>query len=158
MSCSNFLYTALFSQYSFYDAQIDFTGNWSTTEGSYFDVAVNFIGSKSLRPLAFGVFGGHGSGGVGITITAHSHITLDGNWGSIAPYVANDYGLNCQAYVAIGAHVPTITGTLNDILIGANAMSWTDTPHKNTLPNQARWTGAAAAAGLDTNDYHVITL
>ncbi len=128
------------------------TGVYQVGEGSFFN-GMRLEGCRSLSYLAFGAYGGVGGAGT-IEIKHHSQIVLRGNWGLATP--ASDWGVDCQAYVAWETDVPTISGTVDDVRIGANVMGWADTPWKNTLPNQAQWTGGAAAAGADDNDFHVL--
>ena len=134
----------------FYGAEVAGIGSVGV---SYFEGGVTFAQhSRSLGPGRFGVFDATVDG---IYVAGGSSILLDSNWDNGALGIGTGYGLNCQGYVRyIGQ--PTLVGTADEVLIGANALDWTDVPHKNTLPNQAQWVGAAAIQGADTNDYHVI--
>ena len=85
------------------------------------------------------------------------------NWYQISLWGNNsaDYGIRCNAYMRLAtATVANIklTGTVDDVILGGNALSYSDLPHKNTLPNQAAWDSGVpeAVAGTDTNDYHII--
>jgi hypothetical protein len=137
----------------FVGSEIHATGVYQPGEGSFFSY-IRLDASRAYGYLSFGVYGTIPPGNGAIFINNGSRIILRGNWGMVTPSGA--FGIDCQAYVEIDTDKPTIAGTVDDVRIGANVMSWPDVPWKNTLPNQAQWVGGAAAPGTDSNDYHVI--